>query len=205
VKKETISSQKPALAIVITIVLVLVGVGIHHFKFSGREPAAINRSNLFDESRPLDTSMLAKEVLSGADIKLAGKEAALTLNLKSGLCEAFDQIEITFEAEGIATNGARPSLHVSGPCESADLKGSQQRFFIPYDILRSQRAVPGAELSFSPHSEFLYRVENFEGAWPEHWVLTEIRGYRKNATGAEFKIGRKEIYTFSSRPLQMIW
>lgn len=190
----------------------LVVALIHFFGESGRGPAAIDHKSIFGRPAANDLQALAKEILKGAEIKVAKQESALVLahfdvavsGQTKGLCEVFDRIEVRFEAEGMAVNGARPSLLIEGPCEI----GSSSRIrpiFIPVMMLKAERPATGVEMTFSPHRQFTYRTENFDGSWPAHWVLTEIRGFSQMADKIEFRLGRREIYTHSQGPLQMIW
>lgn len=185
---------------------------IHFFGESGRGPAAINHRSLFSQPLPNDLQAMAKEILKDAEIKVAKQESALVLShfdvAVSGqarsLCEVFDRLEVRFEAEGMAVNGARPTLFIEGPCEAGS--GTKMRpIFIPVAMLKAERPSTGVEMTFSPHRQFTYRTENFDGSWPSHWVLTEIRGFSQAAEKVEFRLGRREIYTHSEGPLQMIW
>lgn len=206
-------SKKLSFVLLAITFLSLVVAIIHFFGDSDRTPAAINRKDIYSQQRPQDPSWVARELLATAEIKSAKLEAALVLRhfnieiagQRLSFCQAFDRLEVRFEAEGMATNGIRPTLIIDGPCEISKNGNDISPIFIPIADLKGHKASPGAELSFSPHRQFTYQIQNFEGEWPSHWVLTDIRGYKKDQLGQEIKIGRREIYTHSPRPLQMIW
>lgn len=196
---------KKGFVIAAVILMMAFGYLIHFYGSSKRGPAAINHSELFQDIKPEDIDRFAKEILTDARIDVQKQQSVVYLNIKRDTCVVYDRVELRFEAEGVAVNGQRPALVVDGPCVASNEEREFQMLHIPVESMRPLRPTAGSELSFSTHPGYFYRAENFDGEWPDHWVLTDIRGYKNTSVGIEFKIGRREIYKYSPRPLHMIW
>lgn len=176
-----------------------------------RHPAAVESKNFFDYFQPSDTisTALSKEVIESIKIQKVEKQFQIDIrnffvkSYNQHLCEIYDQLTFTFEAEGMATSGERPSMKVTGPCEVSAKTKLPIPIKIPVaDIYKLKPFDTNISFQINPKVAFAFR--NVSESWPEYWVLSKVE-----FTNTEVKhyliIDRKEIYKLSSKPLIMEW
>lgn len=187
-----------------------------HFRGSpgARAPAAIRR--IFDFSH-LDGGALRlasqRRLVTDARVILADAEIGLELGhfvtksedgTRLFACEYFDRIDLSFEAEGIAASGEKPTMKIEAPCEMSEDLNRIAPIWIPFARLAEEDPVD-MDISYSDTSATRLRFENMPGAWPRTWVLAEIRIYSARFEGREIAISREEMRQIVDRLLRISW
>lgn len=182
----------------------------------GRQPAAIDKARIFDvsylEGGALKTAS-AKQLLQQAEVHIAKNDVSVSLGhfvAKSPngerrlLCDIYDRVELSFEADGVAINGERPRLIVTGPCVPSENLNHMNAIHIPYAEIMNQRAGDG-EFSFGVAPDHFYKITNVGNQWPDQWILSEVRLLNKTNPAAFLQLDRRDVYNFSTKPIVLNW
>lgn len=182
----------------------------------GRLPAAVDKSRIFDVSY-LEGGALkaasAKQLLSPTEV-FEGDES-VTINFghfvaraptgeRQLLCDIYDQVELTFEAEGVAVNGERAKLKVLAPCSVSENLNKMKSIVIPTAQIKRLPTTDG-EFSFGDLPSYYFSAYHLPDSWPETWVMTEFKLLKRNDPGVSLSLDRREVYNFSSKPIMMNW
>lgn len=170
-------------------VLVIRGTRERFYKesarVSSRDPAAIRPS--FDFSQ-MEGSLLAsaskERLVSGTRIlKRRGSVGVelghFVLRGPSGqkifACEEYSTVKLTFEGDGTAIDGKKPTMEVESPCAiSATDVNRIAPIWIPASrILEGQ--VQEGEVTFSDQEKTKLRFAHVYDIWPTAWVLKGIQ------------------------------
>lgn len=184
------------------------------FNLSTRKPAAVeNQSffNFFDKSDALQTA-LHKDIINS--IQIAKEQRNFEINVRNflvktsqenlHLCEYFDSYTLTFEAEGVASSGERPTMVINTPCEVSAKTSLPVPVIVPVeDIFKLKPNDTDVSFEVNPKASFSFR--NVSDMWPEYWVLSKVHFSKANASSREVIIDRKEIYQLSKFPVVMDW
>jgi hypothetical protein len=151
------------------------------------------------------------------------------------ICDLFSQIKIEFLAEGMAVNGERPQMVLTGPCINGD-DGFIKPFLInvsqvtkdepidrEYDIdfnLKPSELNNGVQKNISAtnlnrglssvNGEFKFKLQilNLSDSWPKKWVLNGVTlsGAPKNSTTKQsLEIKSDELYQIVGKNLSLNW
>ena len=184
------------------------------FNHMGRGPAAIENQNLFnfmDKGDALQTALHTDIVNS---IQIAKDQKNFEINIRNflvktkqenlHLCEYFDSYTLTFEAEGIATSGERPTMVVTSPCSVSAKTSLPVPVIVPVeDIFKLKPNDTDVSFEVNPKASFSFR--NVSDMWPEYWVLSRVHFTSSTESSREVIIDRKEIYQLSKFPVVMSW
>lgn len=202
----------------ITLVFAVVIAGAWMASYVGfgpdRYPAAVRNQDFFEmfKLERAITSALNKEIVSSLKIAKTQKDFQIEIRnflVKEGpiqqpLCGYFDQYTLTFEAEGIASNGERPTLVIKQPCMISDRTKLPIPIRIPVEDIFKLK--PGdTDISFKVSEETLFSFKNIYNAWPEYWVLSKVEFSNSQTTGRKTVIERKELFDLSQKPITMDW
>lgn len=182
-----------------------------------RVPASIPRQKVFDFSRLESTDLdraARHAMMNGLHAVMKNNNYGVSIGhfiMKDDrgqslqACEYFGKLEITFEAQGIAVNGERPSLKVEGPCLGSESLARTQPLWIPVGEIRNQK--PGdIEVNFQGQKEVTITTKNIpHAAWPSHWVLSQLKLVHSEGTHREISVSRKDVYELSRVPLILSW
>ncbi len=182
----------------------------------GRYPAAIDKARIFDVSY-LEGGALksasAKQLLQNAEVQISTNDITVSLGhfvakSPSGdrrlLCDIYDRVELSFEADGMAINGDRPRLIVTGPCNLSENLNRMSPIHIPYVDILNQR--PGSdEFSFGTAPDHVFKALNVYAQWPDQWILTEVKLHNKTNPAAFLQLDRRDVYNFSAKPIVLNW
>lgn len=94
---------------------------------------------------------------------------------KDFACGYYDQVSLTFEAEGMAIDGERPKLTVQRSCEVGVNINQMVPIRIPLDKLLVEK--PG-ETEFKFYDEGLpisIGLKHSPGTWPRNWTLVGLK------------------------------
>ncbi|MBC7420428.1 MAG: hypothetical protein H7328_06830 [Bdellovibrio sp.] len=154
------------------------GLGISVFfsiseKFDiARDPASIDGkvfqiSTLSSEQIKAQLSQKIK-VRTTAD----GKKSIQFSGFSSALCKTYPEIEMEFQAEGVAVAGETPIMKVTSPCQPGQDPADMAAIFLPIENLLKEKP-RSAEYKFAG---FVAKVEfkNASDEWPREWVLTKV-------------------------------
>lgn len=181
---------------------------------NGRVPAAIHKN--LDFSR-----------LDGAELMTASQKRLLTaarvitqadgVGLEFGqfvirsedgqrqlACDYYDRVSVRLVADGIASSGEVPEMHLDAPCATASDLTRTEPIFIPVDRILAEPA-GNMDISYPEMSGVTFQFRNMSSQWPKRWALTEVRLYRESEPGREIQVDQDEIREYSRKPLMMNW
>jgi len=187
---------------------------IESFQSSGnRQPASIPR--VFDVSELSGSALEVasqKALLNGVQSIEAKENFGLTLGhfMTKGLdgrtdlvCRVYDRVRLTFQAEGMAVSGDRPSLTIEAPCKASANINQMETIWIP--VTKIQEESPGDfELKYIQPTEMTLKFNAIPGAWPQYWVLSSLRVYNRE-DGRGIDLDARTIYQLSAHPISMRW
>jgi len=179
-----------------------------------RSPASVENQNLFnmfDKGDALHTA-LHKDIITS--IQVAKAEKNFQINVRNflvkneqqneHLCDYFTSYTLTFEAEGMASSGERPTMVVTSPCELSAKTNMPVPVVIPVeDIFKLTPDDTDISFEVNPKASFSFR--NVSEMWPEYWVLSKVQFSHSNHSSREVIIDRREIYSLSKVPVTMSW
>ncbi|MES2769081.1 MAG: hypothetical protein V4596_08040 [Bdellovibrionota bacterium] len=179
-----------------------------------RSPAAVENQNLFnffDKGDALQTA-LHKDIVTS--IQVAKAERNFQINVRNflvkneqnsqRLCEYFDSYTLTFEAEGMASSGERPTMVITSPCELSAKTNLPVPITIPVEDI--YKLTPDdTDISFEVNPKASFSFRNVSEMWPGYWVLSKVQFSHSNHSSREVIIDRREIYTLSKIPVTMSW
>lgn len=177
----------------------------------GRDPAAVRQMYDFSSLRgsTLDDAM-KERVLAGLSVH-KGDDHSVGLALghftlasvqggeKTLACREYDKIVLTFEAEGVAVDGERPTMQVEGGCRFTDDLASTEPLMIPVEQILNEKPADG-EFKFMQGHGVAVRFEHILDEWPRKWVLTDVK--MQGLKGA-FAVSRNEIHQQLGHFLQL--
>lgn len=106
----------------------------------------------------------------------------------------FDHLELTFTGTGISEGGENPKMTVVGPCEGTDSFSELATVWLPMDEITRGKPNDGV-FTFD---NVKVQLESMPGAWPDSWVLSNVRLFRQSEPTTEFKVDAMQMRT--SRP-----
>lgn len=119
-------------------------------------------------------------------------------NTKLSMCDAFPVMRLTFEAEGVALSGERPSMVVEGDCElQANGSFMVRPLNIPFKNFMSKTPFEGEY----QESDVSIKFSNTPDEWPVFWVLKDVTLISKNE--GDLLIDRNDISKILGRPFGM--
>jgi hypothetical protein len=179
-----------------------------------RSPAAVENQNLFnmfDKGDALQTA-LHKDIVTSIQVAKAEKNFHINVrnflvkneNSNEHLCDYFNSYTLTFEAEGMASSGERPTMVVTAPCELSAKTNMPIPVVIPVeDIFKLTPDDTDISFEVNPKASFSFR--NVSEMWPEYWVLSRVQFSHSAHSSREVIIDRREIYSLSKIPVTMSW
>lgn len=185
----------------------------HFYSNMSRQPASVENQNLFDFMDKGNSLQMAlhKDIVSS--IQIAKAEKNFQINVRNflvknqdnqHLCEYFNSYTLTFEAEGMASSGERPTMVVTTPCEVSAKTNLPVPVVVPVeDIFKLKPTDTDVSFEVNPKAAFSFR--NVSDMWPEYWVLSKVQFSHTDYSNREVIIDRREIYKLSTVPATMAW
>ncbi len=138
-----------------------------------RDPAAIN-GKVFQISQ-LSPSQIKQQLNNKIKIQavIDGQKALRLEGFSSALCKTYSQVELSFEAEGIAVEGIAPSMLVKAPCEAGQDPAEMASIIIPYSMILSEKP-RNAEFRFDGFSS-RFEFKHSSDEWPRTWILKSVQ------------------------------
>ncbi|MFZ4405064.1 MAG: hypothetical protein ACOYOK_13255 [Pseudobdellovibrionaceae bacterium] len=179
-----------------------------------RDPAAAQKG--YDISNPLvatSVEAMKKRVLEGYKVIDSGSDKWIylghflftnpSLQRKYG-CEVFDQVQVTFIADGEAHSGVSPTMVVKGECLSSQDITQIGPFKLPVQDVRKETPGDG-DFQFRQGQNLNVSFKNISDQWPTTWVVVAIK--LENTINRESLILlQQDIQRYSPyQPLVMRW
>jgi hypothetical protein len=206
------------LGLIIFVVCALGGRYISRSHFHGgtitpRVPAAIPKSfdytHLVGEAlenavhRRLLTGTEFEKTNDGIELRVGHFVTTDTDGKAAFACDVYDRVTFTFEAEGFAVAGERPSLTVEGPCEMSENISQMKPLLIPVEQILGEPA-GNLELNYLENVPVALKFSNMTEEWPRQWVLSGLKLSNKD-DGRTIILDSKNLRQLSTNPLTMNW
>lgn len=179
-----------------------------------RSPASVQNQNLFDMFDKGDALQTALHRDIVTSIQVAKAEKNFNIHVRNflvknestneHLCDYFNSYTLTFEAEGMASSGERPTMVVTAPCELSAKTNMPVPVVIPVEDI-FKLAPDDTDISFEVNPKASFSFRNVSDMWPEYWVLSKVQFSNSNHSSREVIIDRREIYSLSKVPVTMSW
>ncbi len=138
-----------------------------------RDPASLNEK--MNTLSGLDHDQLKSEIAKKIHVTtvLNGKEKAIILQgFSSNLCKQYQNVQLTFTAEGVSVAGEPTQMKINSPCEAAQDPAEMASIRIPIEKIMNEKP-RDAEFSFAGYnSKFTFTSAADE--WPHVWVLSSF-------------------------------
>lgn len=175
---------------------------------AARDPAAIRKVYDFSNLDGNALTLASKQrIISGFETFRKGDTLAIALGhfvvrgndgQKQFACRKYSHVVLSFEGEGMAVGGEKPSMQVEGPCQEAEDINQISPLMIPVARILNQPVNDG-EFEFREEQIVRVRFSNVADQWPTTWALTSVK--LSNDVSEEVSIGREEIRSLTERPV----
>ncbi len=191
-----------------SLILVVLGVScgvyvvtsnLHKFQ-TARNPAAIRHAYDITHLRGSNLDAALKErLLSGVEtfkdeqgVGIGFGHFAFSLDSGEKIlgCRAYDKINLSFEAEGVAVNGEKPKMTVEGHCEYSSDLTKINPLWIPARRIFGERPADG---DFSDYDRPVQvKFSNVADEWPRKWVLigVSVIGEKGQVDISQYEVGQ---------------
>ena len=180
----------------------------------GRLPASLPKTKVFDftQLEQGQNVTLRKHILNKSEavadhdrfgIRVGHFMVRNSSGQTEGACDMYDSVTYTFEAEGMAVNGERPKLVLSGKCHSQN-ESSLEPLWIPVGDL-VKRPAGNMDYSLNDADQTNVHFEDMDMVWPKHWVLSGVKFQSHDPATTPLTMDRLEVYKYSRTPLVMYW
>lgn len=138
-----------------------------------RDPASLN-SKVFQINN-LSSEQIKSQLVQKIKIfpTIEGKKNIQFSGFSSALCRSYTQIEMEFQAEGVAVAGEIPIMKVTSPCENGQDPSEMANIQLPVAKILSEKP-KNAEFTFNGYSAKI-ELKNAPDTWPKIWVLKIIQ------------------------------
>lgn len=176
---------------------------------SARDPAAIRRAYDFSELNGSALSEKSKQrLISGFEVVRDADQVGVRLGHfvvadgsgnKVFACARYSKVVLSFEGEGVAVNGDKPEMQVTGNCETDDDINRISPLWIPVARITAEPVQDG-KLDFEQgRSPVSVRFTNVSEQWPGLWVLTQVQ--LSNGAEDSVSIGGSELRSMLAKPV----
>ncbi|MBC7741632.1 MAG: hypothetical protein H7061_05525 [Bdellovibrionaceae bacterium] len=155
------------------------GLGISLF-FSISEKFDIARDPASIDGKVFQISTLSSEQIKAQlsqKIKIRptvdGKKSIQFSGFSSSLCKTYPEIEMEFEAEGVAVAGESPTMKITAPCEAGQDPAEMSAIFLPLEQILKEKP-RNAQFKFEGYTTQL-EFKNTSDDWPRQWILTRVQ------------------------------
>ncbi|MBX3019949.1 MAG: hypothetical protein KF767_18825 [Bdellovibrionaceae bacterium] len=176
---------------------------------SARTPAAIRKVYDFSELDGNALNQASKQrLMAGFEVTRDQSDIGVRLGHfvvagqdgeKVFACDRFDRVVLSFEGEGVATNGDKPQMEVEGQCEPDQDVNRISPLWIPVARITADTVHDGEQIYQNRGQDIRVKFANVSDQWPPQWVLTSIR--LKNAGHEDVTIESTELRQMMDRPV----
>ncbi len=104
---------------------------------------------------------------------IEGKKSIQFSGFSSALCKLYPEIEMEFQAEGVAVAGESPVMKITAPCESGQDPSEMASIQLPIEKILAEKP-RNAEFVFTGFSTKV-SFTNSADEWPRQWVLKSVQ------------------------------
>ena len=179
----------------------------------GRVPAAIRRDLDFSGLQGQELiNASRKRLLTAARVILQDDQQGIELGhfVMSDAdgriqlaCDLYDQIQMTFVAEGVASSGEKTEMTIQGPCVADQDITQIAPIWIPVNRILAQNP-SDAKLTFDGGTTN-FTFANVLDAWPTQWALESIRLYNSGHEDQEVTISHQEALQITNQSFDLNW
>jgi hypothetical protein len=182
----------------------------------GRNPASIGKAydfsglqgNLLNQAakqRLLDGLNIHKDLQSNS-IQLGNFVLLNEQNQKDFVCGLYNHVTLSFEAEGVAVSGEKPSLIIDAPCTVGGDIDSLAPIKIPYQKIKAQNP-QSHDISLQQEDGAFIHIQsgNNSDSWPNQWSLTQINLTQDGSPSRILNINQQDIKGRINKPVLMNW
>ena len=120
------------------------------------------------------------------------------------LSGVFDRMQLVIVGTGVSSSGEMPKLVVDSKCRSENDLNQLESVWIPMQQIMN--SVPkDQDFEFPGESITRLSLQNIPDAWPENWVLWEVRFYREDNEGEPLVIDAKKMREAAPALLSFDW
>jgi hypothetical protein len=181
----------------------------------GRHPASIQKIYDFSQLQGSTLDQAAKQrLLTGLNIERTQEANNIQLGnfvllnsqqQKDFVCGVYNHITLSFQAEGVAVSGEKPTLVIDTPCGVADNINSLAPIRVPFQQIKTQ-SPRTHELVLQQDGGPLHILsDNNPESWPKNWALTEIKMTHDQDPSKVLQISPADIKDFANKPVFMKW
>ncbi|MCC7405300.1 MAG: hypothetical protein IT288_12955 [Bdellovibrionales bacterium] len=192
------------------------GISYYYLDGEKRYPAAVRK--VFDFSH-LEGSALAlasqQRLLSDARVvALSGQDVGIELGHfitrgaeggKQFACHAYDRVELTFFAEGVADAGERAAMVIEADCRIGEDINKIAAIAVPVSKILQES--PGdLELQYLEENPVTIQFHHVVGQWPKEWSLSSVKLYNQTVHGQELVIESSQVQEMAAKnQIKMTW
>lgn len=178
----------------------------------GRNPASISGAYDFSGFQGESLQAAAKQrILDGLNINKDVQSNSVQLgnfvllndqNQKDFVCGLYNHITLSFEAEGVAVSGEKPTLIIDAPCVVGADINNLAPIKIPYQQIKAQNP-HSHDMSLQQDGGGLLHIQsgNNSDSWPSQWSLTQINLTQDSVPSRILNINQQDI----KKPVFMKW
>jgi len=182
----------------------------------GRNPASIGKAYDFSALQgPILEQAAKQRILDGLDIHKDLQSDSIQLgnfvllndqNQKDFVCGLYNHVTLSFEAEGVAVSGDKPTLIVDAPCTVASDINNLVPIKIPFNQIKAQNP-KSHDMSLQQEGGGLLHIQsgNNSDSWPNQWSLTEINLTQDSVPSRILHINQQDIQGYANKPVFMKW
>ncbi len=165
-----------------------------------RDPAAIN-GKVFQIAN-LSQDQIKDHIAQKIKVfpTISGQKAIQFTGFSSSLCKTYSEVELEFQAEGIAVAGEATTMTVISPCSVGQDPSEMAQIQLPIDKILKEKP-RNAEYAFDGFIAKV-KIKNAADEWPRQWVLKSVhfKGQSGQDKAAYFKNENKAQNDFD-RPV----
>ncbi len=138
-----------------------------------RDPAAIN-GKVFQISQ-LSSAQIKQQLHRKIKIQTvqSGEKSLRLEGFSSAICKTYSNIELYFEAEGMAVAGKAPQMTVKANCEAGQDPAEMASIIIPAALILAEKP-RNVEFRFDG-VQSRFEFNNSSDEWPRVWVLKSVQ------------------------------
>jgi hypothetical protein len=126
-------------------------------------------------------------------------------NQKDFACGYYDKVTLTFEAEGVAVSGEKPTLTVQTGCGVGANINAMSPIHIPLNKLMAEKPGNSEYKFFDEQTPISITSSNPPPDWPKTWVLSEVKLSNTQNSSRVLHLTRDDLRQENSKPILMKW
>lgn len=112
-------------------------------------------------------------------------------------CEAFQQVELVWMAEGMASSGELPQMKMKAPCRESGNLLQTAPLYIPFLQIMSE-APQDRGFQFESYEGHYWEFSNLTSEWPNTWILM---GVHLSGEAEDLQLSSQDIIELMGQPV----